>query len=52
MSQVESEGHHYQVLSEVTDHKKDDSDIVKVDGLIKFSSGNLHQKMMTWTQKL
>ena len=25
MSQVDSEGHHYQVLAEVTDHKKDDS---------------------------
>ena len=32
MSQVESEGRHYQVLTEVTDCKKDDSDIVKLDG--------------------
>ena len=31
MSQVDSEGHHYQVLTEVTDHKKDDSTISKVD---------------------
>ena len=33
MSQVEFEGHHYQVLTEVTDHKNDDSAIAKVDGL-------------------
>ena len=47
LSQVDSEGHHYQVLTEVTDHKKDDSAIAKVDGFIKSSSGNLHQKRMT-----
>ena len=34
MSQVDSEGHHYQVLTKVTDHNKDDSDIDKVDGFI------------------
>ena len=33
LSQVDSEGHHYQVLTEVTDQKKDDSAIAKVDGL-------------------
>ena len=32
MSQVDSERHHYQVLTEVTDHKNDDSAIAKVDG--------------------
>ena len=35
MSRVDSEGHHYQVLTEVTDNKKDDSAIAKVDGFIK-----------------
>ena len=30
MLQVDSEGHHYQVLIEVTDHKKDDSYIYKI----------------------
>ena len=35
MSQVDSEGHHYKVLTEVNDHKKDGSDISKVDGFIK-----------------
>ena len=52
MSQVDSEGHHYQVLTEVTDHKKDDSAIAKVDGFIKSSSGNLHRKRMTCGWKL
>ena len=47
MSQVDSEGHHYQVQTEVTDHKKDDSAISNVDGFIKLSSRNLHWKRMT-----
>ena len=33
MSQVDSEGHHYQVLTEVTDQKKDHVAIAKVGGL-------------------
>ena len=44
MSQVDFEGNHYQVLTEVTDQKKDDSDIAKVDGFIKSNSGNLHRE--------
>ena len=52
MSQVDSEGHHYQVLTEVTDHKKGDSSIAKVDGFIKSISGNLHQKRKTCGWKL
>ena len=47
LSQVDSEGHHYKLLAEVTDHKKDDSGIANVDGFIKSSSGNLHQKRTT-----
>ena len=43
LSQVDSEGNHYQVLTEVTGHKKDDSDISKLDVFIKYSSGKLHQ---------
>ena len=43
ISQVDSEGHHYQVLTEVTDHNNYDSDIYKLDGFIKSSSGNLHR---------
>ena len=52
LSQVDSEGYHYQVLNEVTDHKKDDSAIAKVGGFIESSSGNLQQKMMTCVWKL
>ena len=35
MSQVDSEGHHYKVLTEVNDNKKDYSAIANVDGFIK-----------------
>ena len=52
MSQVDSDGNHYQVLTEVTDHKKDDSSIAKADGFIKSSSGNLHWKRTTCEWKL
>ena len=52
ISQVDSEGHHYQVLTEVTDNKKDDSPINKVDGFINSSSGNLHWKRTTPGWKL
>ena len=52
MSQVDSEGHHYQVLTEVTYHKKYDSAIYKVGGFIKSSSGNLHRNRATRWWKL
>ena len=52
MSQVDSEGHHYQVLTEMTDHKKDDSAIAKVDGFINSISGNLHRKRTTHGWKI
>ena len=52
MSQVESEGHHYQVLTEVTDKKNDDSFIAKMDGFINSSIGNLHWKRTTCGWKL
>ena len=42
LSQADSEIHHYQVLIEVTYHKKDDIAISKVDGFINSSSGKLH----------
>ena len=44
LSQVEYEGHHYKVLAKVIDHKRYDSAITKVNGLIKSSNGNLHSK--------
>ena len=46
LSQVYSEGHHYKLLTEVTDHNKYDSAIAKVDSFTKSSSGNLHQNRM------
>ena len=52
LSQVDSEGHHYQLLTEVTDNKKDDSAISIVDGFINSSSGNLHRKKTTHRWKL
>ena len=52
MSQVYSRGHHYQVLTEVTDHKKDYSAIATMGGFIKSSSGKLHRKRTTCGWKL
>ena len=52
ISQVDYESHHYQVLTEVTYHKRDNSDITKVDGFIKYSNGNLNQKRTTQFWKL
>ena len=47
LSQVDSEGHHYQLLTQVTDHNRDFSAITKVNGFIKYINGNLHWKRMT-----
>ena len=52
LSQVDSEGHHYQAFTEVIDHNKDDSAITKVYGFTKYSSGNLHQKRTTSDWKI
>ena len=52
LSQVDSKYHHHQLLTEVTDQKKDDSAIAIVDGIIKCSSGNLHKKRKTNIWKL
>ena len=52
LSQVDCEVHHYQVLNEVTDHKKDDIAISKVGDLIKSSSGYPHWNRMTRGWKL
>ena len=52
MSQVDTEGHHYQVMTKVTDRNKDESAIAKVDGFIKSSSGNLHRKRATCGWKI
>ena len=47
LSQVDSKGHHYQLLTEITDHKRDDRAITKVYGFIKSSNGIIHWKRMT-----
>ena len=52
LSKFYSEGHHYQVLTEVTYHKTDGSDITKVDSLIKSSNGKLHQKRTPCGRKI
>ena len=52
LSQVDSEGHYYQVFTEVTDQNKDDSAIAKAGGFINSSSGNLHRKRKTCGWKL
>ena len=52
ISQVDSEGHHYQVLTEVTEHKGYDRDITMVNGFTKYSNGNLHCKRETSGLKL
>ena len=50
--QVDYEGHHCQLPTEVNDHNKDDTAIAKVDGFIKSSGGNLHRKRKTRGWKL
>ena len=52
LSRFDSEGHHYQVLTELTYHKIDDRYIAKVDGFIKSINGNLHRKSKTCSWKL
>ena len=52
LPQVDSEGHYYQVLNELTDNKIYDSDITNVDGFIKYSNGNLQRKMTTLGWKI
>ena len=47
LSQVYFEGHHYQVLTEVTYHKRDHSAITRVNGFIRYSNGSLHRKRKT-----
>ena len=50
--QVESEGHQYKVCTEVTDHKRNDCVITKVNGFIKSSNGNLQQNKKTRIWKI
>ena len=52
LSQVDSEGRHFQVLTEGKYHKRDYSAIKKVDGFIKSINGNLDRKKTTRGWKL
>ena len=52
LSKVDSEGHHYQVLTEVTNHNRYYSIITKVDGLVKSGNGNIHRKRKTCGWKI
>ena len=46
-TQVYSEGHHYQLLQEITDHRKDRSSIPISDGMIRLRNGNMVPKKTT-----
>ena len=46
-AQVDSEGHHYQFLQEITDHRKDRSEIPISDGMICSHNGNMVPKKKT-----
>jgi hypothetical protein len=52
MSQTDPYGHHYQVLHEIIEHKKDGTAISIEDGFIRAKSGNLHPKNTTRGWKL
>ena len=51
VSQIDSEGHHYQVLSEISDHVFDNS-AINNNGFIRGEYGNLHPKITTRGCKL
>ena len=46
-AQVDSEGHHYQLLQEITDHRKDRSEIPMSDGMICLQNGTMVPKKTT-----
>ena len=52
LSQVDSEGHYYQVFTEATDQKRYDIAITNVNGFIKSINGNLQWKRTTRGWKL
>ena len=52
LSRIDYEGHHYQVLTELTYPNRGYSAITKVDGLINLISGNIHCKRKTLGWKL
>ena len=46
-SQVDYEGHHYQLLQEITNHRKYRSGILISDGMIRLHNGNIVPKKTT-----
>ena len=46
-TQVDSEGHHYQLLQEITDHRNDRSAIPILNGMIHSHNGNMVPKKTT-----
>ena len=52
LSQVDSEGHQYQLFTEATYLNRDDIAIIKVNGFIKSINENLHRKNTTHGWKL
>ena len=52
LSQVDSEGHHYQLLKEISDHSVDRSALNRSDGFIRSRGGNIHAKKKTRGWKL
>ena len=52
LSQVDSEGHNYKILNEVTYHKRDESATTKLNGLTMSINGNLHWKRTTCGLKI
>ena len=46
-TQVDSEGHNYQLLQEITDHMKDRSEIPISDGTIRSQNDNMVPKKTT-----
>jgi hypothetical protein len=47
LSQVDSEGHNYVLIDEISDHKSDGHAIIKADGMITGRNGNQHKKKTT-----
>ena len=52
LSQVDSEGHHYQVLNYISDHSVDGGELNRIDGFMRSFGGNLHAKKTTSGWKL
>ena len=52
LSQVDSEGHQYQLLKENSDHYDDVSALKRSDGFIRSRGGNLRDKKTTRGWKL